>query len=87
MGRKSAVAENLLDDFEVACIALEIPEDKCQILREAAREICTFKAKKKRKPSKYNVFIGECVKNESGPVTERFKRCVLKWKEMKSSKR
>lgn len=76
-----------MDVLDQVCIALGLSDEQCAIIREAAEQICKAKASKKRKPSEYNVFIGECVKQESGPVTERFKRCVLKWKQKKKLKK
>lgn len=84
MGRKNVEAEEFeMDPLDQACLALGIDEEKCAILREAAEEICTEKAKKKREPSQFNVFVGDCVKKKAGPVTERFKECVLEYKQQK----
>ena len=41
------------------------------------------KKKSKRKPSKYNLFIGKCVKGKTGDIKDRFKRCVIEWKKKK----
>ena len=85
MGRKSVEADELnMDSFDAACIALEIPEEKCQILREAVEELCKGKRQKgKREPSEFNVFMGKCVKEKKGVVKERFKECVGEWKAQK----
>lgn len=83
MGRKSVEAEELdMDILDQACVALQLSEEQCAIMREAAEQLCKEKRQKgKRKPSEFNIFIGKCVKEEeSGPITERFKRCVTKWK-------
>lgn len=39
--------------------------------------------KNKRAPNAYNVFIGQCVRSKTGPVTERFRACVAEWKTKK----
>ena len=82
MGRKSVVAEELhLDDLDKVCLAFNLTEEQCAVIREAFEQMCTArKGKKKRAPSAYNIFIGECVPKETGPVTERFKRCARKYK-------
>jgi hypothetical protein len=61
---------------------LQLTDEQCAIIREAAEELCKEKREKgKRQPSEFNVFIGKCVKEEgAGSITERFKRCVSKWK-------
>ncbi len=86
MGRKSIEAEGMnVDSLEKVCMSLNLDEDKCELVREAAESICTAKGPKrgKRAPSEYNIFVGKCVKEEKGPVPERFKRCVVKWKAQK----
>jgi len=84
LGRKQVIAEELdLDVFEQACIALGLADEQCSIMREAAEAICTEKGKKKRQPSRYNLFIAECVPKKTGPVTERFKQCAIEYKKQK----
>ena len=39
--------------------------------------------RKGRKPSAYNIFIGECIKKKSGPIPERMKSCSKEWKSKK----
>jgi len=47
--------------------------------------ICGVKSgRKKRTPSKYNIFIGRCMKGKSGPVPARMKECSAEWKKNKS---
>lgn len=84
MARTKVEAEGLhMDSLDEACLALQLTEEQCSIIREAAQEICTEKAKKKRAPSEFNIFIGSCVKEKTGPVPERFKSCVVEWKKKK----
>ena len=75
------MVEEVLDPIERACSVLGLTEEQCSVVREAAEESCG--PRRKRRPSEFNIFMGKCVKEETGPVTERFKRCVEKWKEMK----
>ena len=42
-----------------------------------------LKAKKKRAPSKYNLFMKECIKSKDGPIQERFKTCAFEYKKQK----
>jgi len=37
----------------------------------------------KRAPSKYNLFMKECIKGKSGPIQERFRACALEYKKHK----
>jgi len=82
LGRKAVVADEFnLDSLDLVCMSLELTEEQCALVREAAEAICTKKrGKKKRAPSAYNIFMGTCVKEETGPVTKRFKRCAGKYK-------
>ena len=82
MPRKSLVTETgQVDDLEKACMALNLDEDQCSLVREAAESICTAKGPRgKRAPSEYNLFMGKCVKEKTGPIKERFKSCVVEWK-------
>ena len=41
------------------------------------------KSKVKRKPSAYNIHMGSCLKSLTGPIKERFRTCVAKWKAKK----
>jgi hypothetical protein len=85
MGRKNVEAEDFqMDPLDQACLALNISEENCAILREAAEQLCKEKREKgKREPSEYNIFIGKCVKEKEGPIKERFKECVETWKKQK----
>lgn len=86
MPRTNVEAEELnLDVLDQACLALQLTDEQCAIIREAAQEYCREKGVKgKRQPSEFNIFIGKCVKEVGkGPITERFKKCVAKWKEQK----
>ena len=70
-----------VDTIGQLCSELNLSEDECNKVREVAREYCRMeRGYGKRTPSEYNIFIGKCVKSETGLVTERFKRCVEKWK-------
>ena len=40
--------------------------------------------KKKRKPSKYNLFMKECIKRKTGPIQERFIQCAAEYKQQKN---
>lgn len=47
----------------------------------------TEKSKKKRSPSKYNLFIGKCASGEEkGGMGKTFKQCAVLWKEEKAKK-
>lgn len=73
--------DEILDAVDRVCLELGLSKEKCDRVREAAEEYCGLgREYRRRAPSEYNVFIGKCVKSEAGPVTERFKRCVEKWK-------
>jgi len=74
-----------MEKLDQLCIALELDEDKCTMLKEALQDYCQAGEKKKRQPSPYNVFMSRCIK-ERPPgvkVTEAMKQCATKWKEMK----
>ena len=77
--------ENIsLDKLDQLCIALELDENKCFLLKEAFQDYCKVGDRKKRQPSPYNVFMGSCIR-ERPPgvkVTEAMKQCARKWKEM-----
>ena len=89
MGRKSVLAEDKFkpgveENLDALCGMLELDGDKCFLMKGTVLEIIeeakVKPAKKKRKPSEYNIFIGECVPKKTGPVKERFKECVIAWK-------
>ena len=83
-------AEDLnMDAIDQTCMILKIDGDGCRLMREAAIEVYGKKEKKprkKREPSQYNLFVGECIKAKEGPVTERMKSCALEWKEEKKKR-
>jgi hypothetical protein len=89
MGRKSVEADELnMDSFDAACIALEIPEEKCQILREAVEELCKGKRQKgKRELSEYQIFLSKCMREKKikkfEEASSAMKECVGEWKEQK----
>jgi hypothetical protein len=77
-----------MDSFDVACIALEIPEEKCQILREAVEELCKGKRQKgKREPSPYQQFIAKCMLDKKikrfEEASTAMKECAKKWQSEK----
>lgn len=75
-----------MDAIDQTCMILKIEDDGCRLMREAAIEVYGKKEKKTRKkraPSEYNIFIGECIKAGEGPVPERMKACAIDWKEEK----
>jgi hypothetical protein len=82
MGRKSVEADELnMDVLDQVCVTLQLTDEQCAIIREAAEELCKEKREKgKRQPSKFNIFMGKCVKEKKGVVKERFKECVKEWK-------
>jgi hypothetical protein len=41
------------------------------------------RARGKRAPSPYNIFMGSCVKGKAGDIKSRFKACVEEWKKKK----
>lgn len=79
-------AEDLnMDAIDQTCMILEIDDDGCKLMRDAAIEVYgekEKKTKKKRAPSKYNIFIGKCIKerSEGEPVQEAMKKCAIKWR-------
>lgn len=74
-------AEDFLNNLS-AC-GKGIPVEIGEIKPEKGR-----KAKTKRKPSAYNLFIGKCMKEDNikslGKVPARMKQCALEWKKQKS---
>lgn len=45
--------------------------------------ICTEGKSSGRGKSKYNLFIGECIRGGTGPITERMKGCAAEWRKQK----
>lgn len=69
----------------------KMPECSCEEIRKIVKEIVNevfqqrmaeIKTKKKRAPSKYNLFIKSCLKETEtkGPIKERFKKCAALYK-------
>lgn len=83
MARKNLETEEQIDALDQVCMSLDLSDEKCELIREAAEKICPKSVrmvKGKRAPSEYNKFVGSCVKAKEGPITERFKACVVEWK-------
>lgn len=40
-------------------------------------------SRKKRPPTAYNIFMGECIKKKSGAIQKRFKECAIEYKKEK----
>ena len=68
-----------MDELGEVCSELGLSEEECNRIRDVVGRVCGI-GRVKRAPSEYNRFIGKCVRSETGPVTERFRRCVEKWK-------
>jgi hypothetical protein len=70
-----------LDELDQLCGELRLSREDCDRIREVAGRMCRLEGGGfKRRASEYNIFIGKCVKSEKGPITERFRRCVERWK-------
>lgn len=84
------IEPSLDENLEAVCSTLALDENKCFLMKGMVTEIvgdakeCKL-AKKKRVPSLFNLFIGSCIKEKTGPVPERFRSCVVEWKEKKKS--
>jgi len=72
-GEDKTVLENLLQNIP-SCERLPVEIGPC-----------SGTGKKKRKPSRYNLFMGRCIKEKTGPVTQRFKECALEYKKKKNT--
>ena len=59
--------------------------DKIMTDIEKVQECNNRKTKGNRKPSKYNIFIGECMRDigKSVPAPQRMKTCAVNWKKNK----
>lgn len=57
-----------------------VKDEKAKKIIESI-QIC--KTRRKRAPSKYNIFMGGCVKGKTGPIKNRFKSCAGEWKKNK----
>ena len=90
MVRENVVAEELnMDALDQACIALNLTDDQCSIIREAAEEICKGKRQKgKRELSEYQLFLSKCMKEKKikkfGEASSAMKECVTEWKKLKA---
>lgn len=67
---------------------IEETKDMFQLIDCKTREAINLnpqktKAKTKRVPSKYNLHMKSCLKEEKGDIKERFRTCVNTWRESK----
>jgi TRAP-type C4-dicarboxylate transport system substrate-binding protein len=74
-----------MDSLDAACIALNLTDEQCTIIREAAEELCKEKRQKgKREPSPYQQFIAKCMKEKNikkfEEASSAMKECVKQWK-------
>jgi len=92
LGRKAVVAEEFnLDSIDLVCMSLELNEEQCALVREAAEAICTKKRgkKKKREPSEYQKFTSECLTKEipiEGSAPQAMKKCARTWRSEKEKR-
>jgi len=68
-----------------ACKTVGISKGECDELADMISDVCGVKTRKKRAPSKYNVFMGKCVKERpKGTVVQTaFKNCAADYREQK----
>lgn len=87
------------DKVETLCSSLELDWERCRFLEKwvkqqfgeveakyAERPVGEVKEKVKRKPSRYQTFMGECIRDEIkivGSAPEAMKKCAPKWKREK----
>jgi hypothetical protein len=89
MGRKSVEADELdMDVLQQACVALQLTDEQCAIIREAAEELCKGKRQKgKRELSEYQIFLSKCMREKKikkfEEASSAMKECVGEWKEQK----
>jgi len=90
MGRKSVEAEEefKMDSLDAACIALNLTDEQCAIIREAAEELCKGKRQKgKRELSEYQIFLSKCMREKKikkfEEASSAMKECVGEWKVQK----
>jgi hypothetical protein len=90
MGRKSVEAEEefKMDSLDAACVALNLTDEQCAIIREAAEELCKEKRQKgKREPSPYQEFIAKCMLDKKiqrfEEASTAMKECAKKWQSEK----
>ena len=86
MGRKSVEADELnMDVLQQACVALQLTDEQCAIIREAAEELCKGKRQKgKRELSEYQIFLSKCMREKKikkfEEASSAMKECVKEWK-------
>ena len=83
LARESVEAEFQLDELDQLCLALNLDEAGCHLLKQAFKEYCKAKGgRRKRKPSAYNIFMGECIRRrpKGESVREAMKRCAEEWR-------
>jgi hypothetical protein len=96
MVRENVVADGLeaeaetgtgtgMDALDQACIALNLTDDQCSIIREAAEEVCREKRRKGRRGlSEYQLFLSKCMKEKNikkfGEASKAMKECVSEWR-------
>lgn len=75
---------DILSDQDLRELLAEIPECSSGDLH---LESDAKAEKTKRAPSKYNIFVGECLKDrpEGAKVTEFMKTCAIRWKSLKNN--
>ncbi len=68
----------------------EIGSCSCEAIEDIVRRVVSEELSKikttsrgKRKPSKYNLFMKECIKGKEGAIQDRFRACALEYKEKK----
>ena len=76
-GRYSQRKDSLKMD-ECVNLRQDLQEIKDLLLEILAKEEASGKTRKKRSPSKYNIFIGKCMKEGKG-----MKQCALEYKKKK----
>ena len=69
----------------VECIDEETRQELLRLIKDdraknIINSIQICRRKTKRAPSKYNVFMGSCVKGKTGAIKDRFRSCVSEWK-------
>lgn len=89
MSEELKAADLNMDAIDRTCMILKIDDDGCRLMREAAVEVYGKKEKKPRKkraPSKYNLFIKDCIPSKTGPVKERMRACAVEWRTKKEKR-
>jgi hypothetical protein len=89
MPRDKVVSEEFkMDSLDAACIALQLTDEQCAIIREAAEELCKGKRQKgKRELSEYQIFLSKCMREKKikkfEEASSAMKECVGEWKAQK----